>query len=56
MALRSRHTLKVPINIEELLTLDSGKAYVGFTGATGQAYQEHKIVQWRFTSVREVDG
>ena len=40
--------LQVPLNLEELLTLDGGRAYVGFTGATGAAYQEHAVVNWRF--------
>lgn len=46
--LDGRRVLRIPINLEELLTLDSGRAYVGFTGATGAAYQEHSIINWRF--------
>ena len=48
--LDGKRILRVPINLEEVITLDSGKAYVGFTGATGSAYQEHSIVNWRFNS------
>ena len=40
--------LRVPLNLETLLRLDQGRAYVGFTGATGSAYQEHSIHAWRF--------
>ena len=50
--LDGRRILKVPINLEELLTLDRGRAYVGFTGATGAAYQEHSIINWRFNESR----
>ena len=50
--LDGRRILKVPINLEDLLTLDRGRAYVGFTGATGSAYQEHSIVNWRFNESR----
>ena len=35
--LDGKRILRVPINLEEVITLDSGKAYVGFTGATGSA-------------------
>ena len=42
--------LSVPLNLDTLLDLDSGLAYVGFTGATGLAYQEHAIARWEFSS------
>lgn len=48
VALDGKDILRVPINLEELLTLDNGQAYVGFTGATGEAYQEHSIARWAF--------
>lgn len=40
--------LRMPLNLEALLKLDRGRAYLGFTGATGSAYQEHSIHAWRF--------
>jgi hypothetical protein len=51
--LDGRRILRVPINLEELLTLDGGRAYVGFTGATGVAYQEHSVVNWRFNASKQ---
>ncbi len=38
--------LLVPINIGDLLTLDEGRAWVGFTGATGATYQECRSVSF----------
>ena len=38
--------LTVPVNLEEAMTLDGGRAFVGFTAATGGAYQEHKLANW----------
>lgn len=43
--------LKVLVSLEDLLALDpadDGSAYVGFTGATGDAFQEHLLAQWTF--------
>jgi hypothetical protein len=48
--LDGKRILRVPLNLEELLTLDGGRAYVGFTSATGTAFQEHSILNWRFNA------
>lgn len=42
-----------PINLDALLKLHHGRAFVGFTAATGtQTWQVHDILEWRFTSLR----
>lgn len=42
-----------PINFDALLKLHQGRAYVGFTAATGaETWQVHDILEWRFTSLR----
>ena len=38
----------LPIDLTSLLDLDSGQALVGFTASTGQQWQTHDILQWRF--------
>ena len=38
--------LRVPLDLGGLLRLQQGRAWVGFTGATGAAYQEHTIAHW----------
>lgn len=38
-------------DISKTLSLDSGKAFVGFTGSTGFAYQRQEISEWSFCSV-----
>lgn len=38
------------INLSTLLSLDSNKAWVGLTGATGAAYQNNDIISWSFHS------
>ena len=44
--------LRIPLNLEDVIRLDKGRAYVGFTGATGAAYQEHSVVAWQFNESR----
>ncbi|KAJ1447692.1 hypothetical protein M885DRAFT_541852 [Pelagophyceae sp. CCMP2097] len=49
----ARPVLVTPLNIDALLKLHHGRAYVGFTAATGQAtYQTHDLLEWRFSSTR----
>ena len=43
--------LVVPVDIKGSLNLDGGKAWVGFTGATGGAIQVHAVKSWSFTEV-----
>ena len=46
--------LITPINIDALLKLNHGRAFVGFTGATGSSsYQVQDILDWTFTSSRK---
>ena len=46
--------LVVPLNLDATLRLEHGRAWVGFTAATGDGtYQTHDILDWRFTSLRE---
>jgi hypothetical protein len=45
----SRPALVAPINLKDILALPAdGKAFVGFTAATGSAYQNHDIMTWSF--------
>jgi len=45
--------LIVPLNMEATLNLNHGRAWVGFTAATGfNTWQVHDILDWRFTSMR----
>jgi hypothetical protein len=41
-----KQVLMLPVNIGDLLTLDEGRAWVGFTGATGATYQECRSVSF----------
>ncbi len=41
--------LGVPVNLSTLLTLNSGNAWVGFTGSTGAQYTKQVIPSWTFT-------
>ena len=40
--------LNIPIDLNTKLGLDWGRAWVGFTGATGGGYQNHDILNWSF--------
>ena len=46
--------LMVPVNVGDLLTLDEGRAWVGFTGATGATYQECRSVSFEAHALRIV--
>lgn len=46
--------LSVPLRIEQSLELSHGRAWVGFTAATGElAWQTHDILSWQFESLRQ---
>lgn len=40
--------LTVPLNLASILNLDNGQAWLGFTAATGYAWQKHEILNWSF--------
>ena len=40
--------LTAPVDLAQLLDLDLGRAWVGFTGATGGGLQNHDILNWDF--------
>jgi hypothetical protein len=40
--------LVASVDIGSLLNLNSGKAWVGFTGTTGESYDTHSISSWSF--------
>ena len=42
--------LVVPVDLDTTLNLDNGKAWLGFTGATGVAWQNNDILNWSFSS------
>ena len=44
----------LPLNLDATLSLDSGRAWVGFTAATGaNMWQVHDILDWEFSSLRK---
>ncbi|EKX50261.1 hypothetical protein GUITHDRAFT_52913, partial [Guillardia theta CCMP2712] len=43
-----RPILSFPFNIDEVLSLTSGHAWVGFTASTGSVSQVHEILSWTF--------
>lgn len=45
--------LAVQLFLDEVLDLDEGKAWVGFTAATWDAFENHDILDWAFTSAVE---
>lgn len=38
-----------PFDITQYMNLTNGSAYVGFTSATGSAYETHEVLGWTFT-------
>jgi hypothetical protein len=41
------------VNLDSLLSLDNGTAFVGFTAGTGNGSQNQDILGWRFAVVPE---
>ncbi|KAA3609051.1 MAG: hypothetical protein DWQ01_10740 [Planctomycetota bacterium] len=41
-----RPVLAVPLDLESWLTLDQGRAWLGFTGATGEIFARQEILAW----------
>jgi len=48
--LDSVEVLAVAVDLSTLLSLDSGTAFVGFTGATGAAAENEDILSWSFSA------
>jgi hypothetical protein len=46
--------LTVPVDLAEKLGLDAGKAWVGFTAATGGGWQNHDILNWTYSILPDV--
>jgi hypothetical protein len=44
--------LAVKADLSSLLALEDGKAWVGFTAATWDSYENHDILNWAFTGAR----
>ena len=43
--------ITTPINLDKTLKLDSGRAFVGLTAATGDSlWQAHDVLEWQFSS------
>ncbi len=38
----------VPFNLNVAMRMQEGQAYIGFTGATGKAWERHDILSWYF--------
>lgn len=46
--------LTVPLRLEDTIELEQGRAWVGFTAATGEnAWQTQDIYSWSFHSLRQ---
>jgi hypothetical protein len=44
----STPALKLPIDLSTLINLDNGRAWVGFTSATGGEFENHDVLMWSF--------
>lgn len=48
--------LTVAVDLNRLLYLTEGEAFVGFTAGTGAGYETHDILNWSFVSASVLDG
>ena len=44
-------SLSVPLNLAAVMSLDEGRAWVGFTSSTGGDCQNHDLLSWSFASL-----
>jgi hypothetical protein len=45
--------MTVSVNLASVINLDNGRAWVGFTAATGAGWQTHDLISWIFDSPEE---
>jgi hypothetical protein len=50
----TRPVLSVPVDLGTTLSLDNGRAWIGFTAATGGRSQAHNILSFSFVGIEEV--
>jgi hypothetical protein len=48
--------LTVAVDVAELLNLDAGTAWVGFTATTGGGWQNHDVLNWTYTVLDDVSS
>ncbi|MCS7469113.1 GEVED domain-containing protein [Stieleria sp. ICT_E10.1] len=48
--------LVIPLDLEELLDLDHGRATVGFTASAGGGIQNHDILSWTFANTEDTSS
>ena len=44
----SQPLIAMPLNLNTVLRLPDNRAHLGFTAATGEAWQKHDLLSWRF--------
>jgi hypothetical protein len=45
--------LSLPVDLDNLLDLDNGRAWVGFTASCGATHETHDILSWTYVAVPE---
>jgi len=45
--------MTVKVNLTKVMNLDQGRAWVGFTAASGADWQNHDLISWTFDSAEE---
>ena len=48
VSIDNARVLEVGVNLSQLLSLDGGRAFVGFTAATSSAWENHDVGNWTF--------
>jgi hypothetical protein len=54
LSLDGTQVLSVPVNLSSTLNLNGGKAWVGFTAATGGSTSTQDILSWSYSSLADV--
>lgn len=48
ISMDNEQVLTVPVDLDQLLRLDSGKAWIGLSSATGGGYANHDVLSWSY--------
>ena len=48
--------ISTAVDLSQLLQLDAGRAWVGFTAATGGGWQNHDILNWQFRPLQDTSS
>jgi hypothetical protein len=53
IAIDGKEVLDIALDLSATLSLDEGRAWVGFTSATARAWENHDLLSWSFSALKK---